>query len=224
MGASLHLATSNSAVPVAGDDGYIDLTSLTGPDWVRMGARVYGDDFIKLGIDELDEMLTWLKPSEYALSKQKSRQSPTFSEYNAVIEVLPPDHQLDIRFSFRGHRVEIQVTDNKGRKRWEDCCSHPLDRVPTRAAKSALLKRRARTLFGSSVHPAWPALLDHYFDILEIALEKLVIKRADLMDQENIDELVLTRSHSAGNPILMLMKTYRVLRDPLQARHAESTI
>jgi hypothetical protein len=87
MGASLHLASSNSIVPVARDDGYIDLTSLTGPDWVRMGARVYDDDFIKLGIDELDEMLTWLRPGEYALSKQKSRQSPTFSTYNAVMEV-----------------------------------------------------------------------------------------------------------------------------------------
>jgi hypothetical protein len=53
MGASLHLAISTNTVPVAGDDGYIDLTSLTKSDWVRMGAPVYGDELIKLGIDEM---------------------------------------------------------------------------------------------------------------------------------------------------------------------------
>jgi hypothetical protein len=77
MGASLHLAASDNTVPTAGDDGYIDLTSLTKSDWVRMGARVYGDQLIKLGIDEIDEMLMWLRrPAEYDLSRQKSRQSP----------------------------------------------------------------------------------------------------------------------------------------------------
>jgi hypothetical protein len=83
--------------------------------------------------------------------------------------------------------VEIQVTDNKGRKSWEDYCSL-LDRVPTRAAKAALLKLKAKTVFGRSVRPAWSALLDHYFGMLETALDKLVIERENLIDQENIDE------------------------------------
>ena len=81
------VAALHPVAPVPDSEGYIDLTSLTKSDWVRLGARVYGDELIKLGIDELDEMLTWLRPGEYALSKQKSRQSPTFSTYNAVMEV-----------------------------------------------------------------------------------------------------------------------------------------
>jgi hypothetical protein len=183
MRTSLHPATSNSAVPVAGDDGYIDLTSLTKSDWARMGARVYGDELIKLGIDELDEMIMWLRrPAEYDLSRQKSPQSPTFSEYNAVIEVSPHDRQFDLRFHLRGHKMEIRETDDEGRKSWEDRCSLPLDHVPARAAKATMLKMKARTTLGSA-RRAWPALLDHYFDMLETALEKLVVERADLMDQ-----------------------------------------
>jgi hypothetical protein len=189
MGASLHLATSTNTVPVAGDDGYIDLTLLTQSDWVRMGARVYGGELIKLGIDELDELLMWIRrPAEYDLSRSQSRQSPTFSKYNVAIQVSPRDRLFQIKFSYGGHELEIQATDNEGRKSWEDHCSLSLDHVPTRAAKAALLKRRARTLFGSSVRPAWPALLDHYFDMLETALDKLVIERDDLMDQQNIDQ------------------------------------
>jgi hypothetical protein len=83
--------------------------------------------------------------------------------------------------------VEIQVIDNESRTSWEDCCSFPLDHVPTRGAKATMLKRRARTPIGS-MRQAWPALLDYYFDILETALGKLVIEREDLMDQKNIDE------------------------------------
>jgi hypothetical protein len=152
-----------------------------------MGARVYGEELIKLGIDEIDEMFCWLRTGR-APSEDPCRQSPTFSTYNAVIEVSPHDRQFDMRFHFRGHRVEIQVTDNEGRDSWEDYCSLPLDHVPTRTAKAKMLKRRARTLFGSSVRSAWPALLDQYFDMLETALGKLVIERADFMDQQNIDE------------------------------------
>lgn len=85
MVASLHPV---APVPDSGD--YIDLTSLTKSDWVRMGARVYGDELIKLGIDEIDEMFCWLRTGRDP-SEDPSRQSPTFSTYNAVIEVSPHD-------------------------------------------------------------------------------------------------------------------------------------
>jgi hypothetical protein len=188
MGASLHLATSNNTVPTAGDDGCIDLTSLTVADWVRAGGKADDNNFITLGIDEFDQMNEWQITGNYP-SGHPSSQSPTYSRYNVVTKVLPQKHLFNIKFGFLGRVVEIQETDSKGKKRWARECSLPLDHVPTRAAQSALLKQIVRfEAYIGSQGSTWPVLLDHYFDMLETALDKLVIEREDLMDQENIDE------------------------------------
>jgi hypothetical protein len=156
---------AGTIAPAPDSEGYIDLTSVSVADWARMGGRVYGNDFIKLGIDCIDEMLMWLRrPAEYDLSRQKSCQSPAFSKYNVAIQVSPHDRLFEIKFSYGGHELEIQATDNEGRKSWEDRCSLSLDHVPTRAEGRAAEKESENTLWffcASSMARAVGSLFRH---------------------------------------------------------------
>jgi hypothetical protein len=174
MGASLQLATSNNKAPTAGDDGCIDLTWVTVADWVRVGAQEHSKDFFVLWINVTDS------------------QSHYFSLYNVLLTVSPSpqERRIQIQFSYLGLPVEIQETDSKGKKHWTHYLSLPLDRVPTRAAQAALLKRKVRfsRLYGLPCPAAWPTLLDLYFRMLETALDKLEIQREDIIDVENLDE------------------------------------
>jgi hypothetical protein len=173
MSALLRLTTGSDTEPNAGTSSYIDLTWLTAEDWVRAGAQEHSKDFFVLWINVIDS------------------ESSYFSLYNVVLTVSPSpqERRIEIKFSYMGLPVEIQETDSKGKKHWTHYFSLPLDRVPTRAAQAALLKRKVKfsRLYGPPP-PAWPTLLDLYFQMLETALDKLEIPRENIIDVENLDE------------------------------------
>jgi hypothetical protein len=183
MSALLQLATAGNTVPTPDADGYVDLTSVTAKDWVRIGGKAHkmcNMSLVIFGVNWIDQLLEWQHTGHYPAG-HASRQGPRVSEYNVQLVILP-QNWLNIGFYFRG--LPVQVQDNLQDNLWRKDYQPELNRVPTRAARKDLMKLKLRFPARCSRGKAWRALLDRYFRLLQEAMDKLVIERDDLMDQE----------------------------------------